>query len=473
MSETGDSSGNTTVIENVEFRATAPSVPLPGLDNAQRKLEALGAALKRVQSQLAGLSTRTMFKLSAKQYEDIAEKLLASKGMRGLGVGNIARKLGFGPEAAKDVRATADQMIAEVHKAIAKIEREIKNNPRLKARAIENRRQQIRQLYAWLPFEGPRGGEFRDPKQAGMFFGGGLLDRKLPLPKGFHFSEAIRDVLAKGYAGAALANHERGEAELRAILRGASPAGPLTSAPAANLQQAVKQAVKQAQAKAEIPKSEGRKNSEVRNPKAPVPTKGVMATPAVVDESGGLVEEKRTKFPGTDTPEKVVRTRRTGFGKTVTTTTQGENISQMERTKVQERLAKGFDQSLNALANEYARHLQTFDPRTARRIALSQAGAYYKSRPEYAQLGFRDRMAEFKGQLDEKLAAHQQWQLAQEARADSLRRANILGRSEDEERADLAMADYKQNQAAAGLRVSLTPEERERARLAKLANKAR
>lgn len=342
MSETGNSSGNTTVIENVEFRATAPSVPLPGLDNAQRKLEALGAALKRVQSQLAGLSTRTMFKLSAKQYEDVAEKLLASKGMRGLGVGNIARKLGFGPEAAKDVRATADQMIAEVHKAIAKIEREIKNNPRLKARAIENRRQQIRQLYAWLPFEGPRGGEFRDPKQAGMFFGGGLLDRKLPLPKGFHFSEAVRDVLAKGYAGAALANHERGEAELRAILRGTVASyGPAPGLAPANLAAAVQQAVKQATKTGSSPRPSPSATvpAEPRPGNSPAPagegkakkgaTKGTMAEPVSVDESGGLVEEKRTTYPGTDTPEKVVRTRRTGLGKTVTTTTQGDSVEEL------------------------------------------------------------------------------------------------------------------------------------------------
>ena len=54
----------TTVIENVEFRATAPATRFPGLDNAQRKLEALSAAIKQVQSQLAGISTNTMFKLS-------------------------------------------------------------------------------------------------------------------------------------------------------------------------------------------------------------------------------------------------------------------------------------------------------------------------------------------------------------------------------------------------------------------------
>ena len=224
MANTG--TGTSTVIESVEFRATAPSGPLPGLDNAQRKLEALGASLKRVQSQLAGLSTRTMFKLSAEQYGDVAENLLKTKGIKGLGVTNIARKLGFGPEAVKDVRAQADLLTAEVHKAIAKLEREIANNPKLKGRAIENRRKQIRQLYAWLPFEGPQGKTFRDPKRAGEFFGGGLLNRELPLPKGMSLPKVLRDVLEKGYAGVALANHQSAEADLRALLRGASPAGP-------------------------------------------------------------------------------------------------------------------------------------------------------------------------------------------------------------------------------------------------------
>jgi TP901 family phage tail tape measure protein len=53
----------TTVIENVEFRTTAPKIKGSGLDDPLRKLEALQAALKQTQRPLAALSSAQAFKL--------------------------------------------------------------------------------------------------------------------------------------------------------------------------------------------------------------------------------------------------------------------------------------------------------------------------------------------------------------------------------------------------------------------------
>ena len=146
--------GNTTVIETVEFRATAPATRLPGLDNAQRKLEALSAAIKQVQSQLAGIGTNSMFKLSPQQYANFAYD---KEGKLSAGVGTVARRAGFGPEAVKDIRQSANRMVSEVHAAIGKIEREIARNPGFKKRALEARQQQIQDLKNFLPFTGTKG----------------------------------------------------------------------------------------------------------------------------------------------------------------------------------------------------------------------------------------------------------------------------------------------------------------------------
>ncbi len=135
-SEAAAGGSTTTVIENVEFRATAPMTRLPGLDNAQRKLEALSAAIKQVQSQLAGIGTNSMFKLSPQQFANFAYN---SKGELSAGVGQVARRAGFGPDAVKDIRRSANQMVSEVHAAIAKIEREIARNPGFKARRRSRR----------------------------------------------------------------------------------------------------------------------------------------------------------------------------------------------------------------------------------------------------------------------------------------------------------------------------------------------
>ena len=211
----GSPTGSTTVIENVEFRATAPATRLPGLDNAQRKLEALSAAIKQVQSQLAGMSTNAMFKLSPQQYANFAYD---KNGKPATGTSWVARRAGFGPDAVKDVKQQANLLVSEVHAAIAKIEREMARNPGFGKKALAARQEQIQQLKNFLPFTNASASSFKNPGMAGQFFGGGLEDRIPALPKGFSFSAPLREMLKKGYAGVALANRERAEGALRSIL---------------------------------------------------------------------------------------------------------------------------------------------------------------------------------------------------------------------------------------------------------------
>ena len=252
MSSEAAAGGSTTIIESVEFRATAPATRLPGLDNAQRKLEALSAAIKQVQSQMAGIGTNSMFKLSAQQYAQFGYD---KNGKSSLGIGAVARRAGFGPEAVKDIRQSANRMVSEVHRAIGLVEREIERSPAMGKKALAARQQQIQQLKNILPFTGTKGNpasSFASAGAAGMFFGGGLaakfkatLAGGPKLPKGFSFDKLTRALFDRGYAGEALANQNQYKDALRGLFHGTmhdnGPA-PMTDARVAK---AVNEALKQ------------------------------------------------------------------------------------------------------------------------------------------------------------------------------------------------------------------------------------
>jgi hypothetical protein len=352
-----------TVIENVEFRATSPNTRLFGLENAQRRLEALSAALKLVQGQLAGISSGAIFKLSARQY---ADRAYTAEGKLGtMSVRQLARRLGF-PDT-KDVAAVANKLENEIQTAIAKIRKRIDSG--LGKRATEKAQEKIRQLQAKSFFTDASARMFKNPSQAGRFF--------------------------EQYAQQALASRERGEAALRAILQGTTfvPAAP------ANLAQTVAQAIKESKASAplEPPAVEPKKSRKSKKSNAP-PT---LAPPAKepAEESGGLMEERRTTYPGTEVPDKVTQIRRTGEGRTLTTTIQGEMEQRTARNRVAKRLEKQFDDRMIRLAAEYGGHLPNA-PGSAgsaqlRRSFIQQAGTFYRSNPQFAALGFRNRLAEF------------------------------------------------------------------------------
>ena len=184
--------GNTTVVENVEFRATSPSTRLYGLENAQRRLEALAASLKQVQGQLAGVSSGAIFKLSARQF---ADRAYTQEGKLGtMSVRQLARRLGF-PDT-KDVAAMASQLENEIQVAMAKIRKRI-DSGLLGKRATANAQQKIKELQSRSFFTDASARSFRNPTAAGRFF--------------------------EQYAKQALATRDKGEAALRAILLGTAP----------------------------------------------------------------------------------------------------------------------------------------------------------------------------------------------------------------------------------------------------------
>jgi len=130
-----------TVIDQIELRTVAPRRPLPGLDEATRKLEGLSASIKRVQAQLAGLSANTAFKLNARQYSALAYN---ARGLPQLNVMQMARRIGL-PDT-RDVKQYARAVEAQLQSSIGALQRRLENNPALGKRARANLRTQIRTL---------------------------------------------------------------------------------------------------------------------------------------------------------------------------------------------------------------------------------------------------------------------------------------------------------------------------------------
>ena len=257
-----------TVIERVEFQAVSPKKALPGLEYSLNRLEALSAALKRMQSQIAGLSNNTLFKLSSKQFQDLS----FNNGKPVLKTGTLTKRLGFGSDVVKDVKDAARLMVAEIQKAQAAINREIDNNPALGKRALAARRQQIAELSKLNPFTTT--GSFKDTLAAGRFFGGGLADpakMDKDVAKFFKkFSDQARMLFTRGYAPMALANKNLGEQATMAILTGGGVAGPMipgSSITPSHLTKAVQEAM--AGAKAESGKAESGKSKKGKGQKAP------------------------------------------------------------------------------------------------------------------------------------------------------------------------------------------------------------
>ena len=397
----------TTVIENVEFRATSPSTRLHGLENAQRRLDALSASLKQVQGQLAGISSGAIFKLSARQY---ADRAYTQEGKLGtMSVRQLARRLGF-PDT-KDVAAVANQVENEIQTAIAKIRKRLDSG--LGKKATANAQQKIRELQTKSFFTDASARQFKNPTQAGRFF--------------------------EQYAKQALANRERGEAALRAILLGTTPNhGPTIPPKPSNLGQAVNQAVKESKAAASVPPEPPLTETPKKATPKKAKTAGVTTTRTFTDESGGLIEERRTTYPGTEVPDKVTQIRRTGKGRTLTTTIQGEMEQRTTRDRIAKRLEKQFNDRMVRLAAEYGRDLSKTSGAAKsaqlRRGVIQQAGAFYRSNPQFAALGFKDRLVDFvHADLPDEAASHRK-ALDRQQRALMKRRAQAIKQSDDASR---------------------------------------
>ncbi len=85
-------------IEVVEFRATAPKRPLPGLDDALVKLRQLKTELDLVNGLLSGTSTHSAFKQTAKEMEQILKTNPLTKNAKKLSPSQVAQALGVPDE---------------------------------------------------------------------------------------------------------------------------------------------------------------------------------------------------------------------------------------------------------------------------------------------------------------------------------------------------------------------------------------
>ena len=119
-------------VEEIEFRATSPRRALPGLEYAEQKLQAISASLKAIQGQLSGVSTQTIFKQSAAQFERNIRAFTTRAGdnpfSKGpVSVARVARMLGF-PDV-KDVRRVAKQYARDTGREISKLQRRLDKLP--------------------------------------------------------------------------------------------------------------------------------------------------------------------------------------------------------------------------------------------------------------------------------------------------------------------------------------------------------
>lgn len=78
------------MIDRIEFRAVAPKVALPGLDEVHKKLLAISSALDAMNGKLAGLSTHSAFKRTKAEMADLVKSQLT----KSLPVRSVAKVLG-------------------------------------------------------------------------------------------------------------------------------------------------------------------------------------------------------------------------------------------------------------------------------------------------------------------------------------------------------------------------------------------
>jgi TP901 family phage tail tape measure protein len=378
------------VVERVEFEAVWRN-KLTGADQAVRKLEALSSALKRVQSQIAGLSNNTLFKLSAKQFQ---EQAFNASGKPVLNATALTRKLGFGSDVVKDVKDSARLMVAEIQKAQAAINRQIEQNPAYGKRALAARQKAIADLTKLNPFTTT--GSFKDTLAAGRFFGGGLVDpavlkKNAEVYKLFQkMSPQVRSLMTKGYAPMALANKELGQQALMAILTGGGGGSVMTpgaSLTPAHLSKAVADAVAAAavKGKTESAKESGRKKSA-----------GQKAHTAEGDD---IVETRTTTPADEKKPIKTVVKRNIGNG--VIEETVHENDEEV-KTTVTDAVGKRAKAELRARLKQLQSEFQ-------RNIAGANSGDLGKHRQDilreaellkeqYGPLGLGDMVENFQAQ---------------------------------------------------------------------------
>jgi TP901 family phage tail tape measure protein len=152
------------LVENIELRTVAPRVPLPGLDDAIKKLERLDAALGTVNNRLAGLTTGSAFKLSAAQF---AAKIPTSGPQS---VRTLAKLWGF-PDV-KDVQNMAREVETELQRSIDRLKRKLDKtpvSPTGSSRARTALEKQIKELQAQSLFTDPTAEMLKNPTRAGQF----------------------------------------------------------------------------------------------------------------------------------------------------------------------------------------------------------------------------------------------------------------------------------------------------------------
>jgi TP901 family phage tail tape measure protein len=317
-------SAMTALVEEIELRVTAPVNPLKGITDATAKVEGLQAAVKRLQATLGGLSSNSLFKLSARQY---AAQAYTGEGKLGsLKVGSLAQRLGF-PDT-KDVQAEARRVENEIQVAVAKIQKRVANG--LGKRATENARKEIQRLQGESFFTDASAREFQNPTRAGMFF--------------------------EKYAKAALANKQKGEQALQALLMGAVPAGagsgirgPGSGAVPVNLAQAV---AAPGGANHQSSKSKKQGNSKDQGSKAKEESEGRVLVPS----AGAVVESKVEQTP--EGEDKITTVRRTGRQATESAVVQEGRVLKLTTRELAEKAVRDeLRKSLAQLETEFRRDL--------------------------------------------------------------------------------------------------------------------
>lgn len=315
------SAPNSTVVENVELRVTAPVNPLKGIDAANQKLATLAASIKSIQAQLAGVSTNSMFKLSARQFADRAYTQNGKLGS--LSVRQLARRIGF-PDS-KDVAAVAAQLENEIQTAIAKIQKRIDTSA-LGKKATAKAQAQIKELRSGSYFTDASAREFQNPTRAGQFF--------------------------EKYSRLALANKQKGEQALQAILMGTVPAAAGTTP--GNLAQAVAAAGNNqtSNSKAQGGPGQSKKNGSRRNAEGAEGGDGKTLTPS----GGATVETKVERTP--EGPDKTTTVRRTGkYATESAVEVEGQVTKLTARELAEKQVRAELKASLAQLATEYSRQL--------------------------------------------------------------------------------------------------------------------
>ena len=223
-----------------------------------------------------------------------------------------------------------------------------------------------------------------------MFFGGGLEERIPKLPKGFSFSAPLREILKKGYAGVALANRDRGEGALRAILQGTvQDHGPAVYSPS-TMAAAVTQAIKEAKIKPAKTEDSGGGSSGGGGKKGKGGGgggKGGEEERVLEPADGPEVERRVEETPNAE--DRITTTRRLGPHTTQAALEQeGKVLKLTTREMTEKATAEALRTHLAKLKKEYLRDLPLAGnrgtPVTYDEHGVRRGGGYEKLRADYS-----------------------------------------------------------------------------------------